>query len=344
MQPSIFTTTIRSFFSGLFTTLGVGFGLIVIILSFASLFEMAEDTIERESYFEPQITMGPGNVRPEDADSAPVILKINIDGIIGTEKLNMQTIRQMLAESNEGTMKGRTKALFVNISTPGGSAIDADGIYRALKDYKARHNVPVWAYVDGGCLSGGMYVAAACDQVIASDVSLIGSVGVITGPFFNVTDTMKTIGVQSKTLTQGDEKDPFNPFRPWKENEGEEIQAAMKALYQQFVAIVAEARPKLTPKILETQVGARFFPAKEALDIGLIDRISSDKSAVFEELSKLAGVDPEKVIVVELEQKFWVSNFFRGRSDLLSGKMTHYLDINAKENSSLLNKILLLQR
>lgn len=77
-------------------------------------------------------------------------------------------------------MKGPTKRPserhLVYINTPGGTVVDADGIYRALLEYKTKYDVPIYAYIDGLCASGGMYVALAADKIFASDVSLIGSV------------------------------------------------------------------------------------------------------------------------------------------------------------------------
>src|SRR5690606_9333623 len=135
----------------------------------------------------------------------------------GTESFNMNTFRAQLMESREGIFeKSPVVALLLHIQSPGGTVIDADGIYRAIKAYKAQHNIPVYAYVDGLCASGGMYIAAAADKIFASDVSLIGSVGVISPPTFNFTKTMEKLGIEALTLSAGIGKDDLNPFRPWK--------------------------------------------------------------------------------------------------------------------------------
>ena len=67
---------------------------------------------------------------------------------------------------------------------PGGAADDSVGIYRALCEYKKKYNVPIYAFVDGLCASGGMYIACAADKIYATPSSVIGSVGVIMGPLF----------------------------------------------------------------------------------------------------------------------------------------------------------------
>ena len=103
-------------------------------------------------------------------------------------------MRKMLTESREGTFKDdRVKAILLDINSPGEHGHYANGMYRALKEYKQKYKVPIIAYVDGLCASGGMYVAAAADEVYASDVSLIGSIGVITPSFFNVYKALKNL-------------------------------------------------------------------------------------------------------------------------------------------------------
>ena len=95
--------------------------------------------------------------------------------------------------------------------------VDADGIYRAIKHYKEQYQVPVIAYVDGLCASGGMYIACAADKIYATDVSLVGSVGVLFPSFMNFSKLLDTVGVQSLTISSCKGKDDMNPLRPWKE-------------------------------------------------------------------------------------------------------------------------------
>lgn len=331
MQPSIFTSSIRSFLIGMFATLGVGIGLIGIFAFFASAMEVSEGKMDTETYYEPKIAANSQNVRKKLPNSSPVILKIDISGVIGTEKLCMAGLRQLLIESREGSLKdNRVKAVLVKISTPGGTAVDSDGIYRALLAYKNQYKTPIYAYVDGGCLSGGMYIAAACDKIYATPVSIIGSIGTVSGPFFNVAQTLEKIGTEAKTLTQGEGKDPLNPFRPWKEGEAKEIEDVMHALYKHFVAVVANARPKLSAPKIENDLGARFFPTQEALELGLIDGQLSSEAEALDLLAKEAELDPENTQVVEMEQKLWFTNLFRNSSDLLRGKVTHQIELSPK--------------
>src|SRR5690606_22323692 len=115
-------------------------------------------------------------------------LQINVHGVIGDAKSGIDTkmAQNILLDSRTGDFKNeRGKGILLHMNTPGGTVVDSDNIYRMLKTYKERYKVPVFAFVDGLCASGGMYISCAADKVYAGPASIIGSVGVIIGPFFN---------------------------------------------------------------------------------------------------------------------------------------------------------------
>ncbi len=214
MPNSIFYASIKSFFVTLFAVFGFGFGLIPLILLLSSLSNLEEDLQVKTSYT-PTIVANANDSRKVLSNDSPVIFKLDIDGVIGTESLNTKSIVQQLIESREGQLKdGRVKGILLHINSPGGTVTDSNGIYTALKEYKKRYNVPVYAYVDGMCASGGMYIACAADKIYATDVSVIGSVGVMMTPFFNVTQLMEKIGVRIENNHRRKRQRRTEPFPP----------------------------------------------------------------------------------------------------------------------------------
>jgi ClpP class serine protease len=197
-----------------------------------------------------------------------------------------------------------------------------------LKEYKARYNVPVFAYIDGLCASGGMYISSAADQVFAGPASIIGSVGVIIGPFFNFFETLGKIGVVSKTITEGLDKDMMSPFRPWKADEDSSLKAVTAYFYQQFVDIVTAARPRMNKDRLVNEYGAQVFDPVTAQEFGYIDVAETSRDVALLALLKEANVDATKTYqVIELEQKSeWITNLFNSQSPLLTGKIAHTID------------------
>lgn len=300
-RESIILSTIRSFFRafavliGLFTALMV---LLFALVSFSSPYTQSEKStlvISPDAKGQRQI-LGP---------TSAVILKLDISGVIGVKDLTTKKITSLLLEAQEGLLQNdRIKALFLHIDTPGGSVTDSDGIYRALMAFKTKYNVPIYAYVDGFCASGGMYVACAADKIFASTSSVIGSVGVRFGPAFNFSTLMQRHGIEALTITQGRNKDALNPFRPWKADEDRSLRSLTSAMYNQFVDLVSSARPSLNKQKLVSDYGAQVYIAKEAEEYGYIDVANSSYSAALESLAQKANLESYQVITIQAAYNF----------------------------------------
>ncbi len=343
MQPSILRSVIRAFLSSFSALAGIGLGLLFITMIFSLLLDEDKDELEVKTHYSAKIMPNADDVRKAVSKNAPVILKVDITGTIGVEKLTGSAINELLTESREGVLKDdRVKALLIYINTPGGTVTDSDGIYRAIKEYKARYNVPVYAYVDGICASGGMYVASACDKIYASDVSLVGSIGVLVSPFFNVTGLMEKLGLEAKTLAAGKGKDELNPFRPWKEGEADSMKSILESLYAQFVDIVASNRPEIDRSRLVNDYGAHIFSAAKAEEYGFIDGIGMSLEQTIKLLAEKIGIEDDYYQVVRLDRKILISDFFSRESPLMQGKVKHQLDLCPGFDLSLSNQFLYL--
>ncbi len=343
MQQSIFQSAIRSFFTALFAIIGIGVGIIPIILIFALLISQSDENLEVKNFFTPTVVPNAQDKRKVLSKSAPVILKINISGVIGTDRLNQHTVREELIESREGDLKdNRVKAVLVHIDSPGGTVNDANGIYQAILEYKKQHKVPVYAYVDGMCASGGMYVAAACDKILASDVSIIGSVGVISSPYFNLIGLMEKLGVEAKTLFAGKGKDSLNPFRTWKPGEDDNIKSVIDYFYNHFVNVVTTSRPDVSKTTLINDLGANVYAADKAVELGLIDESGSSLGDALTKLAKNIGIEDDYYQVVKMERKFSLGDLFKGESPMMSGVVRHKLELPQELEPRVMNQFLYL--
>lgn len=340
-KESIFRATLRTFFTSFAAILGILIGCGVIIFVFM-LLSPTSLTPERTELSIAADGQGKRELLPQ---SAPVLLRINIHGVIGDPLLDSDTIENILLDSREGMLHGeRVKGILLHVNTPGGTVTDADNIYHALKEYKRRYNVPIFAFVDGLCASGGMYIASAADKIYATPSSVIGSVGVILGPSFNFSGAMEKIGVQSLTLTRGKDKDMLNPFRPWKPDEDKSLQDVIASLYERFVAIVTEGRPSLSREKLISEYGAQVFVAPTAKDYGYIDDANADYTKALTDLASEAKLkEKEAYQVFELEPKVnFLSEFTRSKFSLFSGRVTHVFQIGPNLNSEMSGKFLYL--
>lgn len=340
-QPSVFSSAVRAFFNSFAIVLGF-FGAITCAIL---LINTVSDNISLPDKSTLTVSADANGERTILSATTPVILRINIKGVIGDLENTEHKIQNLLLDSREGILKNnRVKGILLTMNSPGGIASDADAIYRALLAYKRKYNIPLYTYVEGLCASGGMYIAAATDKIFSSPESLIGSVGVIMGPNFNVFEALQKIGVSSLTLTEGKYKDTLNPFRPWKEGEPAPIQKILSDLYSRFVQIVTEARPNLNKEKLINDYGAKVFIASDAVERGFIDNGNSDYNEALNELVKAAGIkENEKYQVLQIEApKSIITELTQNRTSLLTGKVKHIFPLGPNLTSEMSGKFLYL--
>lgn len=342
MRDSIFYSVMRSLAVAFFAVIGFFIGIFFLFFIFSFLSTPSKTNqflLENTEEILPNAE-GKRIVAPLDA---PVILQINIDKIIGSESLNSKNIRQILLESREGSLKkDRVKAIFLYIDSPGGTAIDSDNIFHALLEYKSKYHTPIYAFVDGLCASGSLYIALAADKIFASDVSLIGSVGVISPPFMNVSRLLNAIGVQALTISSGKDKDAMDPYRPWKVGEDANYREINKYFYDKFVGLVTSHRPKITAEKLVNVYGAHVFPAPLAMEYGYIDQSGSSREEALLGLLEELKISDDDYQVVQLEGKNWLKNIFTSDVGLLSGKIKHQITVSPEVDLLLSNQHLYL--
>lgn len=313
---SVVKTAAHSFCKSFFSMIGLALGIIIVVVGFSALFSSPNE-VPRSTTL---------RVLPNDqweitrfSHDAPTILKLNINGVIGLENLRKEAIFQQLIESQDGELKaGQVKGVLIYINTPGGTADDSDAIYRMVTEYKKRFKVPVVAYVEGLCASGGTFIACAADKIYASQDSLIGHVGVLLSPpFFNFSTFMNKLGIESKTFYAGKDKDDMNPFRAWKEGEGQNFERLVSYMYDRFKSIVAQNRPKLTVEVL-TEQGAQIYPMPQALELGYIDEGVNSLDEVLKAFATELDIY-EDYQFVELEQHDFFQDLFGSKTNMIFG-------------------------
>ena len=187
-----------------------------------------------------------------------------------------------------------------------------------------------------------MYIACAADKVYSSDASIIGHVGVILPTIFNFSALMDHLGIQSKTIMAGKDKDEMNPFRPWAPNEGASFQMITDAFYGRFLSIVSTNRPKLTKESLVEQ-GAVIYPAATAAALGYTDGSLNTIDDMMKLMATELTIDKDYQ-VVELQTKNWLEELFQTSQACFKGKVEHQIRLPGDLNPSLYGKHLYLYR
>jgi protease IV len=157
--------------------------------------------------------------------------------------------------------------------------------------------------------SGGYYIAAGSEQIIANPGTLTGSIGVIM-ELVNVEGLLQKIGVEGVTIKSGKNKDVGSPFRKMKEEERALMQHVLDDVHTQFIEAVAEGRSLDIEKV-RTLADGRIFTGRQAKELGLVDELGSLEVAVMR-TAELAGIEGEPQ-VVETENKLTVFELLRGQ-------------------------------
>lgn len=325
IHESVFMSSLRAFFVTLFGVFGIAAACVAVGL----VYLLVSAGVKEESLpSHVKVLADAQGSRTKLSSSRPVLLQISLNGEIGKEKLTGKQIDELLLDSREDALAGRVKGILLVLNSPGGGVNDSDIIYRLLKEYKENYHVPIFAFVDGMCASGGYYIACAADKIYASDVSMIGSIGVLSWPpFMNLVDALGKVGVNALTLSAGEGKDEMNPFRSWKPDEQKRYQSLINYYYNRFVEIVALDRSIPKETVVE-QWGAKVFPAPEAVSLGLINVSGASRGQVLTALAEAAGIEG-KYQVVGFESETWWKKWMKEEpaSPLITGKLTHDLGL-----------------
>ena len=179
----------------------------------------------------------------------------------------------------------RVAAVVFHVDSPGGDALASDLIWREVARLGRRK--PVVAYMGDLAGSGGYYVVAAAQQIVAQSATLTGSIGVLSGK----PTTKRLLGkakIQHEYLSRGRHAMLFHPALPWDDDGWRKIRAFAQQIYSLFKLRVGEGR-SLAEEEVERLARGRVWTGKQALERGLIDAVGDFEVAVqkAKELSRM---------------------------------------------------------
>lgn len=193
----------------------------------------------------------------------------------------------LLSQLQQAMEDETVRAVVLRINSPGGEVVASDEIYRKIKELQ-NHGKPVVASMGGTAASGGYYIAAAADRIVANPNTLTGSIGVIfTLP--NYEGLADLLGYKETVIKSGAMKDIGNPLREIRPEEREVFQSLVDEIYLRFVDLVAAERGLSREKVLSIADG-RIYSGQQALELGLVDELGALDDA-FEVAKQLAGLD-----------------------------------------------------
>ncbi len=181
------------------------------------------------------------------------------------------------AQFDRASRDERVSAIVFRINSPGGSAVASDIVWRAVREAQGRGK-PVIVSMGDVAGSGGYYIAAGADAIVAEPATVTGSIGVVFTRF-SLANLLNQLGVHFDFVKTSERADALSISRALSEDELAQIDRTVGHLYDNFVARVSEGR-RLTVEQAEAVARGRVWSGVAAKQNGLVDEVGGFGRAI----------------------------------------------------------------
>jgi protease-4 len=221
------------------------------------------------------LVYGSGNVVVGEGDSRT-----------GAPRLASDSVAEALEQAAEDD---GIAAIVFRIDSPGGSPLAADIVWRAAERAKQKGK-PLVASVSNVAASGGYYVIAGADEIVAPPTSLVGSIGVfVLRPVFR--GLLDKLGIGYESMTRGEHADLLVGTKPLDEPGRARLHAEIDSIYDVFLERVAAGRG-MPREAVHSIARGRVWTGEQAHNVGLVDSLGGLRAAV-RRAKERAGIDPD---------------------------------------------------
>lgn len=224
------------------------------------------------------------------------------------EILGAETLIKALREVRS---RPSIEAVVLRVDSPGGSAPASDEIWHEVR--RCAERKPVIASFSDLAASGGYYIAAPADTIVADAGTITGSIGAFGGKL-NLLGLYHKLGLNVETVSRGRHAEMFSPFKDFTPEEAERFQAQMDEVYRVFVSRVSEGRG-LAESDVDSVGQGRVWSGLAALELGLVDVLGGIPVAL-EIARSMAGIGEDEEITVEVYPRVQRPLFQRLFADL----------------------------
>lgn len=216
------------------------------------------------------------SVSTDEASSSSTahLAVVDIVGTIAADEksVNSEDTIKSLRKAYENK---QSKAIVLNINSPGGSPVQSDEIWQEIQYLKKSHaDKKLYAVIGDTGASGAYYIASAADEIIVNPSSLVGSIGVIM-PNYGVNNLMQKLGVEDRTMTSGDNKAILSMTQPVNPAQKAHVQALLDNVHDHFIHAVKEGRGKKLKSNDPAIFSGLFWSGEQAIKLGIADRAGS---------------------------------------------------------------------
>ncbi|MDN5511422.1 MULTISPECIES: signal peptide peptidase SppA [unclassified Acinetobacter] len=208
------------------------------------------------------------------ATTSSHIAVVDIIGTIAADKQSVNSTDTVKALKKAFENK-QSKAVVLNINSPGGSPVQSDEIWQEIQYLKKAHSdKKLYAIIGDTGASGAYYIASAADEIIVNPSSLVGSIGVIM-PNYGVNGLMQKLGVEDRTMTSGENKAILSMTQPVDAAQKAHVQGVLDNVHEHFINAVKQGRGKKLKSTDPAIFSGLFWTGEQAVKLGIADRTGS---------------------------------------------------------------------
>ena len=202
------------------------------------------------------------------------IAVVDIVGTIAADKQSVNSSNTIKSLKKAFENK-QSKAVVLNINSPGGSPVQSDEIWQEIQYLKKQHSgKKLYAVIGDTGASGAYYIASAADEIIVNPSSLVGSIGVIM-PNYGVTNLLQKLGVEDRTMTSGENKALLSMTQPVDPAQKAHVQGVLDNVHGHFINAVKQGRGNKLKSNDPAIFSGLFWTGDQAVKLGIADRIGS---------------------------------------------------------------------
>ncbi len=211
------------------------------------------------------------------------------------------------------------RAVVLRVDSPGGTAFASEVIRREAE--LTRRAKPVVVSMSDVAASGGYWIAASADKIVAEPGTITGSIGVITGKF-NLRGLFDKFGVSLDYVPTAENSTLDWPFQNFTPAQREIIQRLMRDTYGEFLRLVAEGRHMKVEAVDQIAQG-RVWTGERAKRLGLVDELGGLHTAIAlaKQLAKIPATEPVTLVTLPPPKSLWesISGMTEGADPTLAG-------------------------
>lgn len=235
----------------------------------------------------------------EGGESGDAVAVVRVEGVITSTDENESTTNagsgKIIKALRQAIENEDVKAIVMRIDSPGGSVTGSAQIYEFITEIEK----PIVVSMAGTAASGGYYISAPTDYIMARPDTFTGSIGVIM-TLLNAEQFLTEWGIEVTMLTTGANKGIGSVWRDPTPEQEAILQQIINESYDEFVRIVAEGR-QMDEQTVRQIADGRIYTGRQALANGLVDELGTFENAI-DKAAELGGISDEEPRIIDFRE------------------------------------------